>query len=229
MPKRLLQALFQMNYFVAKTLQKNRPRLLKLEGSGMSNFNRRGNEALKGVFFVSFVLLSSGCVDGSRSQDQAYYQNCIDVPPGMVRDMNKYSPLPDCWVFAARPPKPKALSASGGGNFGSGSPGGGSLGGGSPKGGQLGGGGSTSQAVQAGAGGASAAHAGPSGSQAVHAGGGTASAAQTDSVRSQAVNAGSGGASAAQTDAATGMAQTVSAGPNGATAGGLSVSASGLR
>jgi hypothetical protein len=66
-------------------------------------------------------------------------------------------------------------------------------------------------------------------SQAVYAGGGVASAAQIDSVRLQVVSVGPGVAQASQTDLATGIMQAVNAGPAGASAGGLSVSASGLR
>jgi hypothetical protein len=68
--------------------------------------------------------LSAGCSQSYRPYDTLNYDECYSAPPGYVLDREKYSPVPECWVFNTRRPAPKtALTGGGAGGVSAGSPG----------------------------------------------------------------------------------------------------------
>jgi hypothetical protein len=80
----------------------------------------------KQKFFAVLAMgaLLASCADPYRPYETLNYDECYSAPPGYVIDREKYSPVPECWVFNTRRPVPKtALTGGGAGGVGAGSPG----------------------------------------------------------------------------------------------------------
>jgi hypothetical protein len=80
----------------------------------------------KQKFFAVLAMgaLLASCADPYRPYETLNYDECYSAPPGYVIDREKYSPVPECWVFNTRRPVPKtALTGGGAGGVSAGSPG----------------------------------------------------------------------------------------------------------
>jgi hypothetical protein len=55
------------------------------------------------IFVCASGAFLTGCVSDRSIEKSGMYQDCVAVPRGLVLD--KYSSLPECWVFNAHRPK----------------------------------------------------------------------------------------------------------------------------
>lgn len=71
-----------------------------------------GKQKLVVVLATGSMLAS--CADPYRPYQSLNYDECYSAPAGYVIDREKYSPVPECWVFNTRRPTPKSGLTGGG-------------------------------------------------------------------------------------------------------------------